>query len=452
MNILYVTNGFPPLHTAGTEVYTATLAAAFARAGHDISVICAGEQGRGPGPVNGVARSEHAGVTVFRIQLNWRRGPDPNRFLYDNPSAAAAVGRLLDEHRPDLVHITSCTTLSAAVIREIDRRSLPLVLTLTDFWFLCPRLTLLRGDGGLCDGRTTAWQCLECTTWNAKAYRWPSRFLPLPIVRSLLTTASRRPALSRRYGLRGIALDMADRKATLRSLLTRADVILAPSRHLRAVLQSNGVAADIRVSPYGHDLRWVERLRERRSGAADGRRALRVGFVGRFTPDKGVHVLLEAMRLLDRAPIELLLFGRPEQEPAYYRRLLGLAAADPRIRFRGPFARDALDRVYADIEVLAVPSLWYENDPLVIQEAFAAGMPVIASRLGSMADAVSHEVSGLLVDAGDPAALARAIRRLVGEPALLDRLRSGIPPVRTAEEEVSFLAPLYAELQSRRGG
>src|SRR5258708_38613706 len=128
-----------------------------------------------------------------------------------------------------------------------------------------------------------------------------------------------------------------------------------------------------------------------------------------MSPAKGVHVLLKALTLLSPAQhIQAHLFGDLEQEPAYGQQLRALAAGQSEVHFHGRFGRDELAAVYSRFDVLVVPSLWYENNPLVIQEAFAAGRPVVASRLGGMAEFVTHGLNGLLFEPGDPASLAAA--------------------------------------------
>ena len=100
----------------------------------------------------------------------------------------------------------------------------------------------------------------------------------------------------------------------------------------------------------------------------------------------------------------------------------------------------------SDIDILVVPSIWYENSPLVIQEAFAAGIPVMASNLGGMAEAIRDEVDGLLFERGDVEDLAGKLRRFAQEPELLNQLKMGIPSVKSIETEVEELEKIYYEL------
>ena len=99
---------------------------------------------------------------------------------------------------------------------------------------------------------------------------------------------------------------------------------------------------------------------------------------------------------------------------------------------------------------MVVPSLWYENAPLVIREAFAANIPVIATNLGGMAEVVAHEVNGLLFERGNADDLAIQLRRIVEEPGLLGQLYQRVPPVKTIEEESAELAAIYHALIKKK--
>jgi glycosyltransferase involved in cell wall biosynthesis len=93
-----------------------------------------------------------------------------------------------------------------------------------------------------------------------------------------------------------------------------------------------------------------------------------------------------------------------------------------------------------------VPSVWYENSPNVILEAFAHRTPVIASDLGGMAELVQHDVNGLVFEPGNAKALARQLRRLLDDSDLLARLRDGITPVRTIGDEMRQVIDIYGSV------
>jgi glycosyltransferase involved in cell wall biosynthesis len=108
--------------------------------------------------------------------------------------------------------------------------------------------------------------------------------------------------------------------------------------------------------------------------------------------------------------------------------------------FRG---QEEMARAFSDLDVIVVPSLWYENSPTVILEAFAHRIPVIATNLGGMAELVDHEINGLLFHLGDVNDLARQIHRLLKEPGLLPRLQDGIGPVKTVSQQIDEFEELF---------
>ncbi|HMN28332.1 MAG TPA: glycosyltransferase family 4 protein [Caldilineaceae bacterium] len=446
MKILLISNGFPSRQWAGTETYTAGIAQELQRRGHHVQVLCGGQWHEGPAYWNGFTDETYKGVRVRRLNVNWTNAPDPFLYLYNNPVTARFLASYLDQLQPDLVHVTSCERLSASVLSVVKQAGLPLVLSLTDFWFLCPRITLLRHDGENCDGDTTPWECTRCLSNHAKIYRWPRRVLPEVGVAKFITTLSRFPQLTRQPGLRGMVGDVGDRKAFLSQAFQWPDHRVTASSFVRSVFESNGFEAPITVQPYGHDLAWLAAY----PGKAPSRQ-LRIGFIGQIVGFKGVHLLLEAVRSLrarfgDR--FTLSIYGNLDKLPAYSDRLRSMAADLPNVTFCGTYAHEQSGRVFSSLDVLVVPSLWYDF-PLIIFEAFATNTPVIATNLGGMAEAVTHEVNGLLFERGDAADLSGQLARLINEPGLLERLKSNTPAVKTVADEVSQLESVYTELTPR---
>jgi len=447
LKLLFLSNGYPSESLGGTETYTEGLAGELAKRGHRVHVVCGGAWDGGTEYWNGVRREIRNGVLVSRIDVTWTRAPDPFRYLFDNPVVADFVHQTLDESSPDVVHVISCERLSASVIEAAKKAHKPVVLSLTDFWFLCPRMTLLRGDHSNCEREAAAWDCTKCLAHDAKAYRWPSALLPDGAVAGLLGAIARVPQITRRRGLRGMIGDMAGRQAYLREMFRRADSRLCASQFVRDRFEESGFTEPIRVQPYGHDVGWLRRYAGKTSS---GR--IRLGYVGQLVEHKGVHILLDAVRMLDpavRRRFDVRIYGNLKKSPAYAKRLEELAAGLPEVRFCGTYAHSQTGEVFSEIDVLVVPSLWFDF-PLVIHEAFASGTPVAATRLGGMAEAVQNNVNGLLFDRADAAGLASAIQRLIDEPNLLAALRAGIKPVRTIAQEAVGIEDIYREVTAAK--
>jgi glycosyltransferase involved in cell wall biosynthesis len=255
------------------------------------------------------------------------------------------------------------------------------------------------------------------------------------------------PWLARQRGFRGFVGDAGARFSHLRAAFDLVDVAIAPSRFLIEMFGRNGYPADrIRHSPYGMDLSWLPALRPRNPAAP-----LTFGYLGQIHPLKGVDVLVRAfVSLPPRSDVSLEIHGDLTKQPAYSDRLRTLAGGRSDIQFPGPFGRDRIAEVLSGIDVVVVPSMWYENTPLVIYEAFAASKPVVATNLGGMSEVVTPGVSGLLFERGDAAGLAERLRLLIADSGLRERLARQVPPIRTIEAETEDLVRIYQEQAAAR--
>jgi glycosyltransferase involved in cell wall biosynthesis len=184
---------------------------------------------------------------------------------------------------------------------------------------------------------------------------------------------------------------------------------------------------------------------------------LRLGFFGQFLQLKGIGVLLNAMEILGRemgtASPHLWVHGtslelQPPEFQQTFKSLIDRTRQN--VTFVGRYDPAHLPQLMANVDWVIVPSIWWENAPLVIQEAFAHGRPVICSDIGGMAEKVVDGVNGVHFHAGDPHSLAEALRRSVTTDGLWGQLVAGIPSVHTVEAHVDTLSQLYSSLLSEQ--
>jgi len=442
MHLLLAAHFFPPGHLGGTEVLTLGLAQSLQRAGHSVQVICAEDWETAPSHKIHHTDDIFQDVSVRRLHFNWMKAPDVFRYLYDNPEVERHVTDLLRQTRPDVVHITSCYSLSASVVSAAHGLKIPIVLSATDFWFLCPRNTLLRADGSLCTDPGDPWQCTRCMLSNAKIYRWPRKVLSERTVARLLQTISWYPLLTRRRGLRGMLGDWHERFSVLCQALRKVDRIITASHFLKGLFIQYGVSPEkVEFSAYGFDTSWANGYEAKTPSSH-----VRVGFIGQILPFKGPDVLIRALvSLKPNVPVQLKIYGDLAKAPAYGQQLRTLAAGDRRISFLGTFDTSLIGQVLSEIDVLAVPSTWYDF-PLVIPSAFATKTPVLATDLPGMNELVMHDVNGLLFERYDWMGLAQHIQRLVDEPDLLERIRASIEPVKTLRQMTGEYVAVYTSL------
>jgi GT2 family glycosyltransferase len=181
---------------------------------------------------------------------------------------------------------------------------------------------------------------------------------------------------------------------------------------------------------------------------------VRFGFLGAAIPSKGVHVLADAFRRLSDPRAALAIHGgfpRYHGDTGYEARVRALLGPLAEECLRGPFSRERLPEVLADLDVVVVPSVWEENAPLVVEEAFLARRPLVVSDHGGLAERVREGIDGLRFRPGDPADLARVLRRLLDEPDLRARLGARPPHVATLDEHVRSLEALYERARCRIG-
>jgi glycosyltransferase involved in cell wall biosynthesis len=432
MKIVLPVHHFPPRYSAGAELYTLRLARQLQARGHDAEVVCveAIDAGR-PGELQ-AEHDNYQGIPVWRLTFNLVDAPERQLWNFDNPLLGAWFAEHVRQARPDLIHFQAGYLLGVAPLRAAHAAGIPSVLTLHDYWFLCPRITLQRGDGALCASvPADPSGCVWCRRLEQRRYRVPDQ-----VSGGMVGLAARAIGLQAEAGV------IAERRRQLHQALGLPDAVIAPSRFLAQRFAAHAAPERMYILRYGIDLTPFQHA------VSSQHTALRIGFLGQVAPHKGVHLLIEAFRMLHGRgrPIELHIHGGLDAQPDYVAALRQRSAGDTRIVLHGRFEHSAAPAILAGLDVVVVPSTWYENSPLAIMEAHAAGVPVVTAALGGMAELVQDGVDGLHVRAGDAADLARALQRFVDEPRLLATLRAGIRMPTSVEQEVDELGEIYTHV------
>ena len=227
-------------------------------------------------------------------------------------------------------------------------------------------------------------------------------------------------------------------------VLGKVDRIISPSQFLRSVFIQTGIPeGQIVYRRQGRDFPDLTREKLEKIPSTQ----LRLGYTGQIAPHKGVHLIGEALQMLSGLPLEVFVYGNINAPPRYVARIKKMAAQDSRFRYMGKFSTETpLWKIYQNIDVQVVPSIWYENSPNVILEAFAHRTPVITSNHGGMAEMVRNGVDGLHFERGNSKSLAQCILRLNEDREFLRRLEAGIPPVKSTRQEVDELIEIYQEI------
>lgn len=415
MRILEVVHQFLPRHVAGTEVYTYQLTQALRGRGHEVSIYCR-EEGH-PEAVFFGEEDEYHGLPVRRVYYN--PPPGPLRLArkalarFRNPRVERDFADYLARWRPDVVHFQHLFKLSGALISIAARMGIPTVVTLHDYWFLCDNGQLLRPGFRLCAGPRGGLRCPGC----AELPLSPSlRWLLVPVLWPLFIY----------------------RTCWLRRQLRQADALISPSAFLADVFARHGFPQVI-ISDNGTDTSWSQDVRP----APCPR--LRFGYIGTLAPHKGAHLLIRAFQELDQGRAELRIYGDLGTVPDYAAALRQMATG-PTIHFLGPFERGEIARVFSEIDVLVVPSLWPENSPLAVHEAIVARVPVLAADVGGLAELVRGSRAGWLFRAGDVNDLRLRMEEIIRRPEVLAEVRADVPPVKNIAEQAAELEALYVRV------
>ena len=458
--IVQVVHYFLPGHPHGAENYTYHLSRQLQKT-NQLYVFCReGKDFFG----KDVSKNElFNGLPVRRLYYN----PPPTfEATYRNSFVDKEFEHFLDVVNPDIVHFQHFVRLSASMVEVAKRRGIPTILTLHDFWFLCPQIQLLTNSNQICYGPDSNTKCANCENifhiygelhssesfpdrkdTKVNFFKYPPE--PFRTVKKLLPSklkaALKEKLLKTRPAAGSITPEMIGKRSRfLRQILDKVDVILAPSKFLRERFISYGIGKNRIVhSDYGIDHRLLINC------AKEFSNKFRFGFVGGTSEHKGIRVLIQAFNKIKENNTDLFVFG--PYHPAYLDKLKRELKIDSRITFCGPFNNGEISSVFSKIDVLVYPSIWHENRPIAILEALFAKIPVITSNLGGMAELVQDGVTGLLFEAGNPEDLAQKMVSLIDNPELMRRLSETPRRVKTIEENAAELDEIYDSLLRRAG-
>ena len=353
--------------------------------------------------------------------------------LVENPRWREAFEVALAEFSPDLVHVHHLTCMSTTMLDACEEARIPVVMSLHDFWLGCPRGQRLTSFLSSCE-KVEQDRCTRCY-----ADTWPHFF--------------------REENVREHAFERYHRR--IRRTLDQAERLITPSPFSAQLYEDYGVArAKMTVIPYGLPRDSFPSLAGKREEAAP-----RVfGYIGTLLPSKGVHVLIDAfLRLMGRrespgAPAEapdlrLEVHGAAlpyHNDSQYSSRLERMAQGCPEVVFKGRYEPHEVASILAGIDVLVVPSIWFETWGIVVREAFLASVPVIVSDFGALGESVEEGKTGLRFARGDASHLCDQMRRCLVDPDLRSRLASSPKQVWSTEENAQAVVQVYREIFDER--
>ena len=407
LRVLLACHRYPPDGIGGIERMVESLGQDLPALGDQVTIFAGRPLTGDPLQPALVRESLGQGGRLFRLSAP-ARGPH-------QPFGPARLEELftaaLIESGPDVAHFFQLLNLSPGILEIAARQRVPIIISLQDFYFVCPRTHLQKADGQSCAGPNAGQECAQTCF------------------------ASQGAAALQLWGLRALYF---------RRLLDLADAIVCPSRYVADYfIRRQGLPpGQVRVIPNG----ILPLPRPARAPFTPRQRGcLRLAYLGAVAPHKGVHQLLEAVAQAALPAVQLELNGTTHDYPEYVAglRQRGARIAGLDLRINGPYEPERLPQLLQSADCVVVPSLVPETFALVSREALAQGVPILVARSGGLPEAIDPGVNGLAFAPDQPAELADHLRALWEDEALLVRLRRG------AAQSVVMFTPAHAQEMHR---
>jgi len=399
VHILIENNIYPPIQAGGAEIIVANLAEGLAARGHRVTVVSTCSPSDEPYPIE-----TRNGVEIIRffpknLYWHWER---QNHKGYEkalwhlrdawNKDAGRKFQQIITEQKPDILHTHLLDGMSAILWRKARMAGIPTIHTAHDYHLLCPRALLLTKSLKICTKPQITCQIYRKfhlhTTKDIDLFCSPSKFL-------------------------------LNKHLEARIKAKNAKVV------------SNGIALPSQNNKQEKTNRAVKKFL----------------FPARLTTEKGCEVLMNAIKLLPAdLKFELAIAGKGD----YAEKFIELAQQDKRIKYLGYISGEQKEEVFASSDWLIIPSIWYENAPVVIVEAAAYGLGVIGSDIGAIPEFVEHEKTGFLFTAGDQKSLANSIICAVKDQEILPNLAKNTKQILTTVSIENMVESYEREYETLR--
>ena len=395
MKICLISNLYPPFMLGGAEISVRRDAEGLLKKKHEVLVITTSPNRKSSiEDINGVKVYRTNPLNLYAV-YNHQNQPEFLKPIWHGFDlwglhSYVVVKNILKKEVPEVVHINNFKGLSLSVFSAAKRLSLPLIFTAHDYSLICPRANLLNGSGEICNT--------------------PSRFCML---------------------YNRIQKYLVDNKP---------DLVTAPSQFVIDKLKEEGLFEGVKTMKLPLGIELSDEKAEKSYNTID------ILYVGGLSKHKGVRILITAFKELDYDNIILHIVGKGVDGNEFKK----IGGSDKRIIFHGFVQDKELIQLYQKANLLVVPSIWYDNSPMVIYESLINGTPVIGSRIGGIPELIEDGYNGYLFEAGNVDELKGILERLIDNPSELQRLKEGtFASVKkySMNEHVRKLEELYKSVQ-----
>ena len=440
MKIVHLLGWYFPDSVGGTEVYVEGLCRRLRAAGHEVLVAAPDSKHVAP------EHYEHDGVPVFRYAIP----EEPNRHETNHRVAvrgAEQLYRWLAAERPDILHVHSFTTgVGLPEIREARRLGIRVIVTchLPSLAYMCRSGELMQWGRYQCDGIAIPDKCASCNLTRLGMPRIAARLagaIPLALSAGLGVIPGR---IGTTLGMVASVRELQTLQTELFGLVERFVVLNDTAR--RMLIANGSPAKKLALNRLG--LSHTNVTRKPAPDIQPTKAPVRFLYLGRLHPTKGVLALVRAAVAIPRDTSFSLDIRGPQLDAGsrqYAAELQALAGDDPRLTIGPGVPGHEVPALLAGYDALLCPSIWFENGPTIALEAMAVGTPVIASRVGNLAEIIDDGENGQLVEPGNIPRWSDALARAAAHPAAtIDRWRRALRQPRTMDDIAADYLALYA--------
>lgn len=385
MKILYIVHQFYPEFYTGTEKFVFNLATFMKDIGNEVKVLTYSfyEDSFYNKTVGNVMirEFEYEGINI--IAFRYKEESKLIHYTLDDNGLDEVAKYYIKREHPDIVHVGHIRRMSSFVKVCIDL-AIPYVVTLTDFFFLCQKIILINSSNELCLGPNKGRRCIDLCS-DYKLISHIERF------------------------------DIANR------ILVEAKKVFAPSKFVVDIFNSQIGNLDIQVINHGLDSTYIKKSMKK---YITGDKIV-FGFAGTFYYHKGLYTLLKAFKNIKTKNVSLKIYGSGADNK-YVRSIMEEARKDERIELCGVYSKEEIGNIFNEIDVLVVPSLWYETYCLVLHEALLCNIPVIVSDIGVMKEKIHNGMNGFVFEMNNHLMLKKIMENIICNPMLINEMKSYI--------------------------
>jgi glycosyltransferase involved in cell wall biosynthesis len=433
MKIFLALNHFLPTHIAGIEIYCFNLARSLKIAGAEVSVIIP----HFDMPENDSYQYE--GINVIRFSEN----SIEDRAMMQGKTKPAGLlnyANLLESERPDIVHFQELAQGRGIGIYHVEATAslgIPVYLTCHLSTYSCQTGHLFYKDQIPCDGIIRIGRCSSCTYHVQVNSGVVGKVLAKAagfFEKIGVDTTKSNSALGTAFGFPFI---IEKKKRDLLKIAGLCKNIVVLSKWYKSILEANGI-------PTYKMVYIAQGLAGETEEPADEQTTLplKLVFIGRISRYKGVHLLLQAFKDLPSNKIQLDIYGQVRDDE-YAMEWKQFSSSMTNVNWEGEIPQENVTAMLTGYDLLCLPSTFSEMSPMVIQEAFAAGLPVLASNVYGNAEQVKDNVNGWLFEFNNVADLKKSLTMLIDDPALIDAAKKNIPGTRGFDKVATEHLEMY---------